>query len=239
MKPVTIIRHIACEGPGYLESVLQRYDIEYQLIAVDQQQAIPASPSNMGGLVIMGGPMSVNDDDDWISQEIRLIQQTIDINLPVLGHCLGGQFIASALGAKIIKNPVKEIGWFPVLANQDQTRVPDWLDNFKSPQTVFHWHGETFELPENSTRLLSSQHCENQAFLYKDNVLALQCHIEMTAAMVEEWSSLYQDELTQPGETIQSQQEMLKGCSQHINQLNQLADDVYRHWFEQLRIADQ
>ena len=234
MNPVTIIRHIECEGPGYLEKVLNRSNIEFQLIAIDQHQPLPTSPEDMSGLIIMGGPMSVNDKDDWIAQETKLIQQAIDNNVPVLGHCLGGQFIAKALGARIIQNPVKEIGWLPVYTEGSQANLPEWTNEFSSPQTVFHWHGETFELPDGATRLLSSQHCDNQAFIYKDNVLAFQCHIEMTATMVDEWSALYEDELQDPSETLQTRTQMLAGCEQHISSLNKLADKVYEYWLQQL-----
>jgi len=234
IKPVTIIRHIACEGPGYLETVLERSRIDYQLIAIDQQQTIPESPLDTSGLIIMGGPMSVNDDDDWIAQEILFIQRAIDMNLPVLGHCLGGQFIARALGAAIVSNPVKEIGWLPVFYDPAQTAEPAWLNQFDPPQTVFHWHGETFELPQGATRLLSSEHCQNQAFLFKDNVLAFQCHIEMTTDMVDEWSSLYEDELIQPSDTVQTREQMLMHSKQYIRSLNKLADEIYQHWIEQL-----
>ena len=234
MNPVYIIRHIECEGPGYLETVLQQSQVEYRLIAIDQQEPLPASPERMSGLVIMGGPMSVNDDDDWIALEKTLIRQAIDNNLPVLGHCLGGQFIAAALGANIANNPVKEIGWLPVSATDQDREVPDWLALFSQAQTVFHWHGETFELPHNSTRLLSSKDCTNQAFLHKDNVFAFQCHIEMTAPMVDEWSRLYEDELQEPSGTIQTRKQMLAACEKHIPNMNRLSDEIYKSWIAKL-----
>jgi len=234
MKPVTIIRHIECEGPGYLEEVLAKFGIEYHLVAIDQGQAIPTSPDDMSGLVIMGGPMSVNDDDIWISQETRLIQNAIENNLPVLGHCLGGQFIAKALGANIVQNPVKEIGWLPVHASLSESSLPTWTEIFSNPQTVFHWHGETFELPDHSTRLLASQHCANQAFLYKDNVLAFQCHIEMTETMVDEWSALYEDELAEPSDTVQTRAQMLSESERNITPMNKMAEEIYHFWIQQL-----
>ena len=235
MKPITIIRHIECEGPGYLETVLQRSQVEYRLIAVDQQQPIPSSVDEISGLVIMGGPMSVNDNDEWIAQEKLLIRRAIDNNLPVLGHCLGGQFIAAALDADIVQNPVKEIGWLPVNAAAPDSTRPEWLDLFNQPQAVFHWHGETFELPDNCTRLLSSKDCINQAFLYKDNVFAFQCHIEMTADMVDEWSRLYEDELQEPSDTIQTRKQMLAASEQHIPNMQRLSDEIYQAWIARLQ----
>ena len=141
---------------------------------------------------------------------------------------------AIRLVKRIINNPVKEIGWLPAYSHGTRTHFPDWLNRFTTPQKVFHWHGETFELPAESTQLLSSQHCENQAFLYKDNVLAFQCHIEMTESMVDEWSLLYEDELLQPSDTIQTRAEMQAGSVQYIDQLNKLADEIYQNWIGQL-----
>ncbi len=233
MKPVTIFRHIECEGPGYLDTVLQRYQIPTCLIAIDQGNSIPEELGDTSGVIIMGGPMSVNDDDEWISRETRFIQQAIEANLPVLGHCLGGQFIARALSAKIIQNTVQEIGWLPV-SSPTKNDSPAWLKDFHEPETLFHWHGETFELPDNATRLLSSPDCKNQAFMVKDNVYAFQCHIEMTADMVDEWSALYEDELTSDEVTVQSREQMMSLTPQYIDRLNQLANNVYEHWITKL-----
>lgn len=233
MKPVTLFRHIECEGPGYLDEVLKRHNIPVQLIAIDQGDAVPESPADSSGVIIMGGPMSVNDDDEWIQQETHFIRRAIDAGLPALGHCLGGQFIAKALGARIVQNPVKEIGWFDVERHHSDQQ-PNWIEAFSTPQPVFHWHGETFELPDGAVPLLKSRHCENQAFLYKDNVLAFQCHIEMTADMVDEWSSLYEDEITPSTDTIQSRAEMMSSADQHIKQLNRLSDQVYDNWINLL-----
>lgn len=234
MKPVAIFRHIECEGPGYLGKVLQQSQVESQLIAIDQHDAMPDTLRDYSGVIIMGGPMSVNDDDEWIKQETRLIQQAIELNLPVLGHCLGGQFIAKALNADVTRNDVKEIGWLPVYASADSPNTPAWLGSFQSPQTVFHWHGETFDIPEGASRLLSSKDCDNQAFMLKQNVLAFQCHIEMTGDMVDEWSRLYENELSEPAATIQSRQQMLTACDKHIPAMNRLSDEIYQYWIAQL-----
>ncbi len=233
MKPVTVFRHIECEGPGYLGTVLQRHNVPTRLIAVDRGDIVPDTPENTSGVISMGGPMSVNDNDAWIDQETRYIRQAINQNLPVLGHCLGGQFIARALGAKIIKSPVREIGWLDV-KHHEEINQPEWLENFHRSQTVFHWHGETFELPENATRLLSSDHCENQAFIYKRNVYAFQCHIEMTADMVNDWSTRYEDELASPSGTVQSRDKILEGTPRYIARLNDLSDRIYENWINKL-----
>lgn len=234
MKPLTIIRHIECEGPGYLESILGQQGISFRLIALDRGEPLPGAIHDTSGLMIMGGPMSVNDDEEWITQEISLVNQAIAADLPVLGHCLGGQMIARALGAAVVSNPVKEIGWLPVQAQHIPQEAPSWLTDFRHPQTVFHWHGETFEIPDGAYRLLSSQHCDNQAFLYKDNVYAFQCHIEMTCDMVDEWSTLYADEINVPSDTIQDRETMLGICHSNIDDMNHLASKIYTLWLSKL-----
>ena len=233
MNPLYILRHIEYEGPGYLEKVLYRKDIPFQLVALDEDDPVPDSLEKCSGLVIMGGPMSANDDLDWIQQEITLIQNAIERRLPVLGHCLGGQLIAKALGATIKNNPVKEIGWHPVY-RADPQATAGWLTHFRIPQNVFHWHGETFDIPEGAQHLLASDHCLNQAFQYNNNVLAFQCHIEMTADMVDQWSKLYKDEISTPSETVQSHHDMLAGIELHIDNMHKHADSIYDDWLSKI-----
>lgn len=228
MKPVRIFRHITCEGPGYFADVLENYNIPYELICIDQGEFPPPDIDNISALVFMGGPMSVNDDIPWIHQELEIIRQAISIDLPVLGHCLGGQLISKALGGIITANPVKEIGWLPV-QKIDNDVSHDWLAGFKDESTLFHWHGETFSIPDGATAILKSHNCANQGFAI-GNTLALQCHVEMTAPMVSEWAELYKNELVKPSETVQSQEEMIDGLDYKIKELHQVANGLYQRW---------
>ena len=198
MKPIYIFRHIACEGPGYLGDFLERRDVPHRLIAIDQGLCVPPDLSGASALVFMGGPMSVNDPLSWITDELRLIRQAHERNMPVLGHCLGGQLIAKAMGARVSANGVKEIGWHPV---EKTDAAPPWLAELPACFEVFHWHGETFDLPEGATPLLRSAWCENQAFTF-GSLLALQCHVEMTAPMVREWADLYREALSTPSTSV-------------------------------------
>lgn len=111
MKPVAIFRHLPIEGPGYFATFLDNNHIPWQLIKVDAGENPPDSIKPFSGLVFMGGPMSVNDDLPWIESSLNLIRQAIDLEIPVLGHCLGGQLMAKALGGSVTQNPVKEMGW--------------------------------------------------------------------------------------------------------------------------------
>lgn len=232
MKPVRIFRHITCEGPGYFADVLDHYNIPFELIRIDQGETPPSGISDVSALVFMGGPMSVNDDLPWIKQELELIRQAVGLNLPVLGHCLGGQLIAKALGGTISANPVKEIGWLPVQKIHNESS-DDWLQEISEEATLFHWHGETFSIPDGATAILKSQHCAHQGFVI-GNTLALQCHVEMTAPMVNEWATLYKDELANPSETVQSPEEMISGLDDKVTHLQETANKLYRRWLNPL-----
>lgn len=137
------------------------------------------------GLIVMGGPMGVYDQErhPWLKDEIAVIGEAIAGRKTVLGICLGAQLIAAALGAKVYPNTHKEIGWFPVHLTDEGGRSP-LLQGFPSNLPVFHWHGDTFDLPAKSTRLMTSAACANQAFSYGDRVIGLQCHLEVTPAGV-------------------------------------------------------
>ena len=228
MKPIAIFRHLECEGPGYFEDFLDKHQLPHTLIRIDQHDAVPASTDDFSALVFMGGPMSVNDDIEWIAAEIKLIQQAHKNDMPLLGHCLGGQLIAKALGASVSENPVKEIGWHAV-SKQVNPHSEGWLTTLPDEFEVFHWHGETFSIPAGATPLLSSRYCENQAFAV-GNTLALQCHVEMTAPMVREWVSEYADELSTTSESLQSSDLILENLNGKIARLKPIADTIYQRW---------
>lgn len=230
MKPIYIFRHLEHEGPGYLADFLEQRKVPYKIICIDQGDAVPEKLAGTCGLVFMGGNMSVNDPLPWIAQELALIRQAAEINMPVLGHCLGGQLISKALGGTVRANPVKEIGWLDVeQANNDV--ASEWLDGLPRHMTLFHWHGETFSLPEHATRILQNQHCINQAFVI-DNMLGLQCHIEMTADMVKEWVRCSADDLANPSLTIQSAEQITEKLQERISALQKTADILYSRWLQ-------
>jgi GMP synthase-like glutamine amidotransferase len=157
----------------------------------------------------MGGPMGVYDDDKyhWLEDEKNFIKESIDAGKTVIGICLGSQLIAEVLGAKVYPNKQKEIGWMPIHKTEGGQSAPI-LSSVDDEFTVFHWHGDTFDLPEGSTRLFSSQVCMNQAFLYKDKVLGLQFHFEVTPESVKEMVANGIDELVE-NNTIQSAQAII------------------------------
>jgi GMP synthase-like glutamine amidotransferase len=175
--------------------------------------------------------MSVNDSLPWIEQELTLIRMAQAQGMPILGHCLGGQLISKALGGEISANPVTEIGWHPVRSSDNPT-AQDWLGGLHET-TLFHWHGETFSIPDGAEVILENDNCSHQAFAI-GNTLALQCHVEMTAPMVSEWSTLYKDELENPSASVQTAQQMTEGLEQRIAEAQQAADVLYQRWLEPL-----
>jgi len=235
MKPVAIFRHLVNEGHGYLAGFLDARGIPWQLIAIDAGDAVPLSSEGYSGLVFMGGPMSVNDDLPWIATELDLIRDAVAKDIPVLGHCLGGELIAKALGGVVSRNPVKELGWAAVQAAGNET-AQVWFGDVTSFD-AFHWHGETFTLPPGATRMLSSAHCVNQAFVIGKH-LALQCHIEMTEEMIVSWCEVGVDEIaasiTSPA--VQTADEMQRQTETKLPRLHRVAESVYSHWISGLRV---
>jgi GMP synthase-like glutamine amidotransferase len=230
MKPIRIFRHVACEGPGYFATVLENYHIPYDIVRVDAGETPPPQLDDISAVVFMGGPMSVNDDLPWIAQELDIISRAVASDLPVLGHCLGGQLISKALGGTISANPVKEIGWLPV-QKLDNPAAHDWLADMADDVTLFHWHGETFSIPQGANPVLKSRHCSHQGFVM-GNTLALQCHVEMNADMVQEWANRYRDELSPASATVQSPEQMTENLEEKIRVLHDTADALYRRWLQ-------
>jgi len=232
MRPLTIFRHIACEGPAYLAEVLDRHAIPWRLVRIDEDEPVPDSLADSSGLVFMGGPMSVNDPLPWIEQELALIHRAQAENMPVLGHCLGGQLICKALGGTISANTVKEIGWHSV-RKCNTPAAEKWLADLPDETTLFHWHGETFSIPDGAEVILESEHCPHQAFAI-GNTLALQCHVEMMPPMVTEWAALYAHELQETSTTVQSAEQMTTNLSARILEAQQIADIIYERWLSPL-----
>jgi len=228
MKKVVILRHVDCEGPGYLLDVFHRKGIPYEIVKIDEGDVVPKSIDHMSALVSMGGGMSVNDDLPWISAELSLLRSAAENGLPILGHCLGAQLLAKALGAEITKNPVREIGWFDV-SSEKNGEAELWFKGLPDSFEVFHWHGETFSIPHSARNILSSEYCENQCFVL-GNMLGFQCHIEMTAALVMEWASRFIHEIDSSSATEQSSDLLVVELDSRISALNKIADTIYERW---------
>jgi len=178
--------------------------------------------------------MSAYDDLPWIPRVVDFIRQAMAAEIPVLGHCLGGQFMALAMGGKVTKNPVKEIGWHEVEVADHPVAV-DWFGDLKR-FTTFEWHGDTFSLPVGATRLLSSPACEQQAFACGPH-LALQCHVEMDPELIDAWCATGDDEIAESrGPTVQSTAEIRRELGTRLAALSAIADRLYDRWTAALAV---
>lgn len=185
MMRVAIFEHAPYEGPGAIATWAEERG--HAVTRIDAALGAFPEPAEYDFLVVMGGPMSANDDAmlGWLAAEKRAVRASIDAEKRVLGVCLGGQIVASVLGAVVTRNPELEIGWFPVTLSRAarESRVFGAL-----PETFMsgHWHGDTFAVPAGATAMASSVACANQAFEYDDGrVVGVQFHLEWFSADVE------------------------------------------------------
>ena len=198
---------------------------------LDSGDAVPRDARKFSGLVFMGGPMSVNDQLPWIIPALELVRDAVRKDVPVLGHCLGGQLMAKALGGAVRVNRVKEIGWGEVrVADNEVAR--EWLGDLQSFES-FHWHGETFSIPPGATRVMQNAHCENQAFALGRH-FGMQCHVEMTPELINTWIATGGDEIAEsrssPG--VQDPAEITREVEPRLRALNQVANRIYDRWTE-------
>jgi GMP synthase-like glutamine amidotransferase len=220
---VHVLQHVAFEDLGSIRTSLERRDSEIHYTRFFAGDPAPASADGIDFLIAMGGPMSVNDEvsSPWLKPEKALLRDAIVRRVPVLGVCLGAQLIASALGAKVYPNWTQEIGWFPVRA----VAGPGGAFRFPSESLVFHWHGETFELPDRAVRLAESAACQMQAFQLGRHVMGLQFHPEMTFAGARVLTEQCYHELV-PAPYIQDQQALLTDDRQRYEASHALMNDV-------------
>ena len=236
MKPVAIFRHSRTEGPGYFAIFLEQHGIPWRLIAIDEGEAVPATAEAFAGLCFMGGPMSVNDPLPWIDPVCALIRDAVARDIPVIGHCLGGQLMSKALGGAVTRNTVKEIGWGEA-HGEDNIIARHWLGEYAGKNgTVFHWHGETFSIPPGATRLFANMHCANQMFALGPH-LGMQCLVEMTPEMISTWCEQWADEAITAADqpSAQTPEAMLREINARLPVMRQLSEQLYSVWIQGLK----
>jgi GMP synthase-like glutamine amidotransferase len=234
MKPVAIFRHSPTEGPGYFSDYLDDRHVPWRIVRIDAGESVPANPRDFAGVALMGGPMSVNDPLPWIPPVLDFIRGAMDADVPVVGHCLGGQLMSKALGGVVSRNPVKEIGWGTVRVAPTST-ARAWFGDV-TEFLSFHWHGETFTIPAGAERLASSDWCANQTFIVGPH-LGMQCHVEMTPDMISTWCESWSDEIdaAAPPPSVQTPQAMHERVEQKVRDLNAVARRLYDRWTSNLR----
>lgn len=217
------LQHVPFEGLGSIEHWLHSKGYAISSTELFHSQPLPA-PEDVDLLVVMGGPMSVNDETDhpWLAKEKEFIRRAVEAGKPVLGICLGAQLIADAMGANVFPNSTKEIGWFPV-----EAVASDHASVFRFPDVteVFHWHGETFNLPEGAVQLARSKACENQAFQLGNHVIGLQFHLETTPESAKAIVEHCREELVEE-DYIQSEAVILSAPEARHSSINALMANI-------------
>ena len=217
------LQHVPFEGLGSIETWLETAGYRISCTRLFASEELP-DPDAIDMLIVMGGPMSINDEAGfpWLVGEKRFIHAVIKSGRPVLGICLGAQLIASVMGARVYPNRVKEIGWFPVhgVSSGDAPAF-----SFPASTRVFHWHGETFDLPPGAIRLASSAGCENQAFQIGESVIGLQFHLETTPESARAIVANCRDELI-PAQYVQPEEEILSAGPSLYGSINRIMGEI-------------
>lgn len=192
MSKVLVIKNAGLEGPGTIGDLLESdgYDLE---IVSAKKQKIPSLDHAM--VMVLGAPESANDDLQYLKDELALIQKAVEKNIPTLGICLGSQLIAKAFGAKVYPGPKKEIGFYHDII-PDKAAKSSLFSGLADPFTVFHWHGDTFDIPSGGQRLAYSE-LYNQAFQY-GSAVAVQFHLEVNSNIIQSWLDNTQENLNLP-----------------------------------------
>jgi len=217
------LQHVPFEGLGSIEAWLQNADYEISTTKFYESAKLP-SADEIDLLVIMGGPMSVNDEEEfpWLPLEKQFIRRVIESGKLVLGICLGAQLIADAMGGEVFPNLIKEIGWFPIrpVAKNSNTSFV-----FPESTEVFHWHSETFSLPPGAVRIAESSGCRNQAFQIGKSVIGIQFHLETTPESTRELVFNCRDVLV-PSCYVQCEEDILSQSLESCSATNQLMGNV-------------
>jgi GMP synthase-like glutamine amidotransferase len=229
---VLIIKHIDIEGPGLIEYCLRHEKIPYQILTLNLSVCLPKL-DDLTHVVILGGPMNVYEEERYpfLREEDLFIKEAIQRGKSILGICLGAQLIAKALGAKVLKAPVKEIGWYDV----SLTRIGS-IDHLFSqlPKTfsVFQWHEDTFDIPHGSICIATSSLIPYQAFRYGENAYGLQFHLEVTQEMIREWMETYKEEFEESQVPLLSKLKILADTELKIEPYKKRGMEFLRKFFK-------
>lgn len=226
MAKIWVIQHHPVENLGNIAEALEGAALAWQYVRTFDGQPVPADMKGAGGLILMGGPQSVYDDNDFptLKDELRLIESALKDHRPVLGICLGSQLLASALGAKVYKGARREIGWYPVRLTTD-AKKDRLLMGAPEQFTAFHWHGDIFDLPRDAVALASSDISPIQAFRYGDNVYGFLCHLEVSETSVHAMVRAFTDETKHA-----SLRAGILGGIDNIEPLEDIAETVFGRW---------
>jgi len=227
---VLILQHLSTDGPAFLGQWLSEHGVPFVARNTAAGHEYPETLAGFDAMAVLGGEMSANDPLPSLRQAEVLIREAVARNLPTLGHCLGGQLMARALGAEVRASPAPEVGWQPMQRAAHPLAV-DWFGEGDAPCTVFQWHYESFDLPAGATLLASSTACPHQAFGIGPH-LAMQFHIEVDAPKIAYWSGEDGEhvELATQLASVQTGQAMRDGVATHLAAHQRMAARIYSRW---------
>lgn len=228
MKPIRIFRHDKWVGAGHFIDTLERHNFCYELIAIDQGEAVADDFQDVSGLVFLGSTASVNDEFSWIENELSLIRRAVKQKFPLFGHCFGAQLVSKAMGGDVVPMQVKEIGWHTI-EFLDNSITRKWFNDLPLKVEAFHWHEDSLTVPEGTTPLYGTRFCPNQAFV-ADNLIATIAHVEVTSDLLKQWLNEYGYDLSPVSESVQSVEQVEKNMNARIQKMQQLTDVLYSRW---------
>lgn len=228
MAKIVVLQHHPAEDLGVIAEALETAALAWQYVRVHDGQAIPKEIRGAGGLIVMGGPQTVYQLEryPYLQEEIRLIEDALKANKPILGVCLGSQLLAATLGAKVYRGAEREIGWYPVRlaeAAKEDRLMRGLPDEF----IAAHWHSDVFDLPDGAIALAASEKTPIQAYRYRDNAYGLLFHAEMTAEILGALVAEFGDGLQRVG--IDGDR-ILSEASHHLPRLNQIGETIFSRW---------
>jgi len=230
IKKILVVQHVPFEGPGYIKEWASSKGIKMEYFSAFEND-FPETDDGEA-ILLMGGPMSVNDDVEFINKEKIWLDKVLNKNIPVFGICLGAQFLADRLGAKVFKGSKKEIGWFPVKVDKSSLNDGHYgrlmNSGFADEEIVFHWHGEIFDIPEGCSRLFYNEISPCQGF-YKDNVVGLQFHLETTPETAAILMENCHEDMEEKGSFIEDEEDILKN-KENFKRINSLIEIIFDWW---------
>jgi len=211
---ILIIKHIDIEGPGTLGDFLKEQGEAFCIVELGAGEPVPADPSVFKAVIVLGGPMNVDEENiyPFLKPENDFIQKVLRSDIPYLGLCLGSQLLAKAAGARVVKSPVKEIGWYQIQLTDTGKKDPLFV-GFNESDPIYHWHGDMFQIPVNGKLLATARGCPHQALKVGNNAYGLQFHVEVTDKSIKEWCDEY----------------CANDLSGRMDQAQSMMDDYWKH----------
>lgn len=229
MKRLLVLQHVQHEILGTLNPLLKRAGFRIRYVNFARHPDAQPKLDGYDGLVVLGGPMGVYDTARFphLNTELRLIDEAIGRDIPVLGICLGSQLIAKALGARVFKNGHKEIGWYDISPTADSAEDP-LFSEFAPEEKIFQWHGDTFDMPTGAIHLAYSELCMHQAFRYDKTVYGFQFHLEVDERMIHRWLRVTENRIeVHDLHGRDGNEDINRQTTIHIDRLQQLAEQVF------------